>query len=313
MAVIGLLGIVCSSSVIYFLACRKIKLAKCKHLFIINIAVSDVVISVIGLIRGLGIIDSKFVGAPKNIPQENPTMYCKVYTVCMYALTYSGIPTLLPLTIDRFIAIVLPLKHKFIVTKKFSLFLIGASWLPIVIVLLHALVELVLGTIDIEYNEKYYRCVATNRYEEIVKAEEICLVMVPFFVIVALYITMLVFIIKNSFKFNRFLITATAIIMTSLLAYFPTVIANIWDIPMSYEVSQILTITLFYMNGIVNPIIHVLVHPATERSIRSWRANIRSSLRRFSKDDTENNQTITNVISESDCDIVCSMPLSSLA
>ena len=167
MAVIGLLGIVWCSSVIYFLARRKIKLAKCKHLFIINIAVSDVVISVIGLIRGLGIIDSKFVGAPKN----TPNLHCKVYTVCMYALTYSGIPTLLPLTIDRFIAIILPLKHKFILTKKFSLILITTSWLPIVMVLLHALVELISGSIDIEYNEKYYRCVATDRYEEIVKVE----------------------------------------------------------------------------------------------------------------------------------------------
>ena len=304
MAVIGLLGIVCSSSVIYFLACRKIKLAKCKHLFIINIAVSDIVTSALGFVRGLGIINSKFVGAPQN----TATIQCKIYTICLNTLTNSGVLALIPLTIDRFLAIVLPFEHKFIVTKKFSLFLIGATWLPIAVSLLHAIVELSLRTIEIEYDEKYHRCVGSGRYAKIVNVEEICFVMAPFFMVIVLYITMLVFIIRSRLKFNRFLITATAIIMTSLLAYFPTVIANIWDIPMSYEVSQILTITLFYMNGIVNPVIHVLVHPATERSIRSWRDNIKNSLRRFSKDEAQNNKSNDFL----DCNIVFSKPLPSV-
>ena len=265
---------------IYFLACRKIKLAKCKHLFIINIAVSDVVISVIGLIRGLGIIDSRFVGAPQN----TKTLHCEIYTICLKSLTNYGILALIPLTIDRLIAIVLPLKHKIIVTKKFSLFLIWATWLPIVVSFLHAIVELSLETIEIEYDEKYHRCVGSGRYAEIVKVEEICLKVAPFFAIVVMYIIMLMFIVKNrSLKINRFLITTTAIIMTSLLAYFPTIIADIWDIPMSYEVSQVLTITLYYVNGIINPAIHVLAHPATEKSIKSWRENIRMSSRRLLK------------------------------
>ena len=300
MAVIGLLGIVCSSSVIYFLACRKIKLAKCKHLFIINIAVSDVLVSVLGFVRGLGIIDSKFVGAPKN----TATIQCEIYTICLNTLTNSGVLALIPLTIDRFIAIALPFKYRFIVTKKFSLFLITASWLPIVVSLLHASVAFSLDAIDIEYNEKYYRCASSGRYSKIVNIEEILLLMAPFFAIVVLHVIMLVFIIKNKLKFNRFLITAIAIIMTSLLAYFPTIIADIWDIPMSYEVSQVLTITLYYVNGIVNPVIHVLAHPATQESIRSWRENIRSSLRRLSKDGSGNKHR--NVISN--CNIVMPMP-----
>ena len=261
---------------------------------------SDLVVSALGFVRGLGIIDSKFVGAPRN----NPNMFCKVYTVLLYALPKSGILALLPLTIDRFIAIVFPLKHKFIVTRQFSLLLIAASWLPAALSLIHALVELCLGTIDIEYNEKYHRCVASGRYSTVVNIEEICFLMAPFFVIVALHVIMLVFIIKNSLKSNRFLITATAIIMTSLLAYFPTIIADIWDIPMSHEVSQVLTITFFYVNGVVDPIIHVLAHPATQESIRSWRSNIGNSLRRFSKKGSGNdNPRGTD----------CALPLASLA
>ena len=258
---------------------------------------SDVVSSVIGLIRGLGIIDSKFVGAPQN----TKTLQCEIYTICLKSLTNYGILALIPLTIDRLIAVVLPLKHKFIVTKRFSLFLIGTTWLPIVVSLIHATVELSLGTIEIEYNEKYHRCVSFGRYGDIVNVEEICLKVVPFFAIVVMHIIMLIFIIKNKLKFNRFLITATAIIMTTLLAYFPTIIADIWDIPMSYEVSQVLTITLYYVNGIVNPVIHVLAHPATQESIRSWRENIRMSLRRLSKNVREKSRTRMNAIG---CDIV---------
>ena len=254
-------------------------------------------VSALGFVRGLGIIDSKFVGAPKN----TPNLYCKVYTVSLMTLTCSGILALLPLTIDRLIAIVMPLKHKFIVTENFSKFLITASWLPIVVSLIHALVELSLGTIEIEYNKKYHRCVSSGRYSDIVNVEEICFVLVPFVLVIVLYIAMLVFIVRRRLKFNRFLITATAIIMTSLLAYFPTIIADIWDIPMRYEVSQVLTITLYYVNGIVNPVIHVLAHPATQESIRSWRENIRNSLQEFSKDDTKNNNANVD-----NCDIVLS-------
>ena len=258
-------------------------------------------VSALGFVRGLGIIDSKFVGAPKN----TSTFQCEIYTICLNSLTNSGVLALIPLTIDRFIAIVLRFKYKFIVTKRFSLFLITASWLPIMVSLLHASVAFSLDAIHMEYNEKYYRCASSGRYSKIVNIEEILLLMVPFFAIVVLHVIMLVIIIKNKLKFNRFLITATAIIMTSLLAYFPTIIADIWDIPMSYEVSQVLTITLYYVNGIVNPVIHVLAHPATQESIRSWRENIRNSLRRLSKDGSGNKRR--NVISN--CNIVTPMPL----
>ena len=263
---------------IYFLLRRKIRLAKCKHLFIINVAASDVMISLVGLIRGLGITGSRFVGAPNNMA----TILCKVYTICLNSFTVSGMLAMLPLTIDRLIAVVLPLKHKFIVTRKFSLSLIAASWIPIIVSFLYSLVALCLGTIDIDYNEKYYRCVGCGWYGKMVNVQEICLVMVPFFIVIAMYVTMFAFITISRLRFNRFLITATTIIMTNLLSYFPTIIANVWTIPMSYEVSQVL-ITLYYVNGIINPVIHVLAHPETEKSLRSWHTNMRNSIQTFTR------------------------------
>ena len=266
---------------IYFLLRRKIRLAKCKHLFIINVAASDVMTSLIGFFRGLGIIGSRFVGAPNNIA----TLSCKVYIICLNAFTVSGMLAMLPLTIDRLIAVVLPLKHKFIVTRKFSLFLIALSWVPIIVSLLYSLVALCLGTIDIEYNEKYYRCVGFGWYGKIINIQEVCLVMVPFIIVIAMYATMFIFMTMSRLRFNRFLITATTIIMTNLLTYFPTIIANVWTIPMSYEVSQVL-ITLYYVNGVINPAIHVLAHPETEKVLRSWSTNMRSSNQTFTRNNT---------------------------
>ena len=64
--------------------------------------------------------------------------------------------------------------------------------------------------------------------------------------------------------------TATGIIMTSLLSYSGTVITNMCNIPLSYEVSQLLTVTVAYTNGVVNPMIYVLTHPVTRKYLKTW-------------------------------------------
>ena len=48
-----------------------------------NVATNDVVVSVIGIFRGLGMISTKFVGSPNN----TTTLYCVVYTICLNTFT----------------------------------------------------------------------------------------------------------------------------------------------------------------------------------------------------------------------------------
>ena len=62
---------------------------------------------------------------------------------------------------------------------------------------------------------------------------------------------------------------ASGIILSSLISYLPSIIVNTWNVEMSYEVAQILTITLYYINGIVNPLIYFVAHPATRRQVRN--------------------------------------------
>ena len=82
-----------------------------------------------------------------------------------------------------------------------------------------------------------------------------------------MYIIMLIIIIKNKRQFGRFLAISSGIIVSSLLSYAPTVIAIAWSVPMSYEVSQILTVTLYYVNGIINPMVYFVAHPRTRQYV----------------------------------------------
>ena len=256
---IGLLGILCSSFAICFLATQRIKLAGYKSLFIINVAVNDVLVSILGFFRGLGILSSKFVGAAKSAT----TPQCVAYAISLNSYANSGLMALLPLTIDRAVAIILPLKHKNIITKMCCVWMLGASWTPTFIILIYNIVAYKTGLFKVEYYDKYHRCVVKGKYSYI---EEICLIFVPFILIILLYGIMLcVLIRKTRRRSERFLITVTGIVMTSLLSYSPTVIADTWNVPMSYEVSQVLTVTLFYTNGIVNPLIYVLAHPTVQK------------------------------------------------
>ena len=257
-----------SGSVIFFLTRRRIRLANSKSLLIINVASSDVVVSFLGFLRGLGILDGKFVGAPDGVT----TTYCVAYALCLNSFARSGMLALLPLTIDRAVAILLPLKYKVVMTKKVCCLMFAAIWSPIFGSLLHSTLsyELELNDINVTYDKRYHRCMVSGNYTKVDEIEEVCLVIVPFFVIFVMYVAMLFFIIKNKIRSGRFLITASGIVLTGLISYSPSLIANVWNVPLGYEVSQLLTITLYYINGIVNPVIYVAAHPATKEHINDW-------------------------------------------
>ena len=52
-------------------------------MFIVNVAVSDILVSIVGIFRGLGIISGKFVGAPNNTASQ----FCVLYAICLATLT----------------------------------------------------------------------------------------------------------------------------------------------------------------------------------------------------------------------------------
>ena len=257
---IGLLGTLLSCTVIYLLLYRRVRLAKCQSLFIINLSISDVFVSILGFFRGLGIIDSRFVGAVHN----KATPYCAVYSLFLGSLGVSNVIALLPLTIDRAIAVMIPLRHGSIITHKTCAGMLVFVWSAVLIVIVNYLVELKNGTV-VDYNATYHRCNFNKSYQ----MEFLFLMIIPFTLIVLMYGSMLFVIVKTEKSCGRFLLFSTAIIATNILCFTPQIITSLANVRVNYMASQVLFVTAWYLNGIFNPLIYFINHPKTRDFVRS--------------------------------------------
>ena len=191
-------------------------------------------------------IDSRFVGAVNN----TATPYCAVYVLLLNSLGYSNNIAVLPLTIDRAVAVILPL----------------FVWLSIFVVLINYLVDFKSGRMVAEYSRKYHRCILAGKTYDM---EDLFLLIIPFVLILLMYATMFSIIIKSKRPCGRILLLSVGIVGTNMLCSTPTVIANLGTVPMSYMLTQVLYVTVWYMNGIFNPLIYFLSHPKTKDYFRS--------------------------------------------
>ena len=254
----------------FLLLRRKIRLANFQYYFIVNVAVTDALVSIAGVFRGLGIINGKFVGAPNR----NKTVYCAVYTLFLNAAAGSVSLALIPLTLDRAIAIVFPLRHRSIVTKTTSVSMIIAVWISVGAAIISETASYLTGKIAIEYEHGYHRCIMKK---DIAMIGDIFLYVVPFFLILSLYTIMMIIIVYRKRPVGRFLVTACGIILTNLLTVAPSTITMIWSIPLNYKLSQILTVTLYYTNAIFNSMIYLGAHPAARRYVTTLRSRYTAS------------------------------------
>ena len=247
---------------IYLLLYRRVRLAKCQSLFIINLSISDVIVSTLGVFRGLGIIDSRFVGAING----KATPYCAVYSLLLKTVGASNISALLPLTIDRAVAVIFPLRHGTIITHKTCAVMFGAVWLPIATTLVKYSFDLKNGGIVTKYSVEYHKCTLSGKSHEL---KTLFLFFLPFTLIVLMYGFMLFKIVKSKRSCGRFLVLTTAIVGTNLLCFTPTLTKSFVNVGMSYMASQVLFVTVWYLNGIFNPLIYFLNHPKTRNFLRS--------------------------------------------
>ena len=247
---------------IYLLITHRITFAKCQSLFIINLSISDVLVSILGVFRGLGIIDSRFVGAPDGIR----TPLCTTYTILLRSLGLSNLVALLPLTIDRAIAVIFPLRHESIITYKTCVVMFAAGWLSIVIVQINNLVDFLKGKVTPQYFVKYHRCILVGKSGV---AEQVFLFIIPFTLILLLYGYMLLIIVKTKRSCGHFLVVSFGIISTNLVCIIPEVITDIGKVNMGYKVTQVFYVTLWYVNGVLNPLIYVASHPRTINYVKS--------------------------------------------
>ena len=207
-------------------------------------------------------MDSRFVGAPNN----TATPFCAGYVMFLLSFGYSGMFALLPLTIDRAVAVLSPLRHSSIITKKACLIMFLATWLSIATVLVDNIVMYEIGTLSVVYSAKYHRCVMLGKGFFV---QNIILFVIPFFSVLLTYALMFAIILKTKRSCGQFLTVSAVIIATNLIAYSPTVIVEMTEsIEMSYEVSQVMFATLWYTNGVTNPLLYVATHPKTREDIK---------------------------------------------
>ena len=200
-----------------------------------------------------------------GVVNNEPTPYCAVYAIFLGSLGVSNVIALLPLTIDRAVAVIFPLRHRTIITHKTCAVMFGAVWSLVLIVMANYLVELKNGTIETKYANVYHRCLFSGKTHNM---DFIFLLVVPFVLIVLMYVFMLFIIVKAKISCGRFLILSTAIVATNILCFTPTVTRIFVSKEMSYKATQILRVTCWYLNGIFNPLIYFLSHPKTRDFLR---------------------------------------------
>ena len=146
-----------------------------------------------------------------------------------------------------------------------------SNWLSILAVLVDDIVRLKIGTITIQYSESYHRCVMFGKALVI---QDTILFIIPFFLVLLTYVMLFIIILKTKRSCGQFLAVSVVIIATNILSYSPTVIINmVPNLEMSYEISQVMFTTLWYINGVANPLIYVIVHPKTRKYLSScWQA-----------------------------------------
>ena len=125
---------------------------------------------------------------------------------------------------------------------------------------------------QIEYDSKYLRCVRIGSF--VVQSFTIVL---PFLLIITMYVVIAFQITRNSLHSRRILKTSTLVIFSGIVAYFPSCIANIFDMAMSYEFAQVLTVTFYYTSCVVNPMVYFCMHPRAKIAFSIWVRELRIS------------------------------------
>ena len=193
------------------------------------------------------------------------TPYCTVYLLLVTSFGYSNVIALLPLTIDRTVAVIFPLRHRTIITHKTCALMLGSVWLSITIVLINYLVDFSSGSVGAVYLEKYHRCIFSGKT---LFTESMCLFIIPFVLILLMYGSMLFMIVKTKRSCGRFLFLSFGIIGSNLLCFTPGVFTDLGILRMGYEATLVIDITFWYVNGVINPLLYVAIHPRTAEFVK---------------------------------------------
>ena len=168
--------------------------------------------------------------------------------------------SLIPLTLDRFVAVCFATRYSLMATKKRSTVIILTSWVPSLLAAAHTAVGYATDSNVLEYHEDIGRCSSdASALENKVYAAVffIC----PIVIICCLYGAVIHFVLKTHIPCRRMLLSSSAIIFSGLVPAIPIVLIEFGIINLPKEMLMVLSVTFVYLSSICNPIIYFCCNP----------------------------------------------------
>ena len=118
------------------------------------------------------------------------------------------------------------------------------------------------------------RCISS-----MMEAESIVLSFTPMCTICFLYLLIIYTICSRGISANTVILSTSVIVLTGVLTSLPSLLFQVVKLNMTYEVKNVLLVTVYYVNGIINPLVYFCFNPrvreqvrrVNERDTRFWR------------------------------------------
>ena len=119
--------------------------------------------------------------------------------------------------------------------------------------------------LQLTYQHSYHRCV----YQSYFQGRHFLFLLLPLLLILIMYSIMITQIIRSKIRASKMILTSTAIIVTGVVSSLPFTLLAFFNIELDYEAAQVLTVTLYYINGICNPCIYLCSNPMAKKQLRN--------------------------------------------
>ena len=116
----------------------------------------------------------------------------------------------------------------------------------------------------VNYTREYKRCV--HDWPDFRPYHNLIYMIAPMSLIILLYGIMILVIFHNNISTNRLLLSTSAIIFTGVITCIPGLLKGTFGLDIPYELLMVL-MTLYYANGICNPIIYMCSNPRVKKQL----------------------------------------------
>ena len=99
-------------------------------------------------------------------------------------------------------------------------------------------------------------------------AESIVLSFIPMCSVCFLYLIIIYTIVRRGISANAVILSTSVIVLTGVLTSIPSLLFQVVGLNMIYEVKNVLLVTVYYVNGIINPLVYFCFNPRVREQIR---------------------------------------------